>query len=198
MSTKGLVTFTFDDGVSKNYPILLDILDTLKIKVTFFIIGNTLLKKENVTFLLDAHKRGHFIGNHSWSHPDLTKLSNDALDKEINDTSDKIESIIGIRPHYLRPPYGAINPNIHDKLTKLGYHILLWNVDAQDWNIKHYSDDMLKYYTDLFSSYKPTTHNLTILQHDKRLDSVKLVPHITNLVLHYGYKIVDVDTYVAA
>src|SRR5205085_1998593 len=81
-----------------------------------------------------AAREGHEIGNHSWSHPNLAKMSDDAVRSQIKRTEDAITGAIGSRPVLLRPPYGSITTRqkhfIHDEL---GYEIILWDVDPLDW-----------------------------------------------------------------
>jgi len=69
------------------------------------------------------------------------------------------------------------------------------DVDAQDWNLKRSSEDMLAYYTDLFSKADSTENSYIILQHDHRLDSVNLVPQIASIVKSNGFTIVSMDEY---
>lgn len=191
----GLVTFTFDDGVSKNYTELLDILDAEGIKATFFVIGENLASHNNQLMLADAYNRGHTIGNHTWSHCHDTKVSKETFQDELTTTNDKIKSITGEDTYYFRPPYGEINDAVKQHIIDMGYKLILWNVDAQDWNLKRSSEDMLAYYTDLFTKADNTKSSYIILQHDHRLDSVNLVPQIASIVKSNGFTIVSMDEY---
>ena len=185
-----LVTFTFDDGMSKNWELLLNILNQEKIKATFFVIGET-ITSTNSHLLKRAFDEGHTIGNHTWSHQNITKLSDQDFVKGVLDTKKKIEEVTGSHTKYFRPPYGAINAHNKQELLDLGYTSVLWNVDPEDWNRKHTKEDMLAYYHKVFEK----ENNYIILQHDLRKDSVDLVPEIAKLVRDKGFKIVSLDDY---
>src|SRR4029077_1781714 len=127
------IAMTFDDGPSATLtPKLLDILAAHQIKATFFVIGENVA--EHPEIVARAAHEGHEIGNHSWSHPNLVKMSDDDVRSQIQRTDDAIKSATGSRPTLLRPPYGSITSRekrwIHDQF---GYQIILWDVDPYDW-----------------------------------------------------------------
>jgi peptidoglycan-N-acetylglucosamine deacetylase len=127
------IAMTFDDGPSAALtPKLLDILAAHHIKATFFVIGENVA--EHPEIVARATREGHEIGNHSWSHPNLAKMSDDGVRHQLSRTDDAIKSAIGTRPTLLRPPYGSITARekrwIHDEF---GYQIILWDVDPYDW-----------------------------------------------------------------
>jgi peptidoglycan/xylan/chitin deacetylase (PgdA/CDA1 family) len=192
----GLVTFTFDDGISKNTERLLEILDVESIKATFFIIGQTLagpLDCSGKKKLQAIHKAGHTIGNHTYSHPDITKIDLEELRAEIAGASAEIRATIDQPMKYFRPPYGAQNDATKKFITDMGFKIVLWNVDAQDWNVKRSMKDMMDYYKTEFAH--PEKHSYTVLQHDRRLASIELVPEIAKIARDRGFKIVSLDEY---
>jgi peptidoglycan/xylan/chitin deacetylase (PgdA/CDA1 family) len=127
------IAMTFDDGPSATLtPKLLDILAAHRIKATFFVIGENVA--EHPEIVARAAREGHEIGNHSWSHPNFGKMSDDGVRSQLQRTDDAIKSAIGSRPTLLRPPYGSITARekrwIHDQF---GYEIILWEVDPYDW-----------------------------------------------------------------
>src|SRR5207244_1172338 len=127
------IALTFDDGPSaKLTPKLLDLLAAHHIKATFFVIGENV--SEHPEIVARAAREGHQIGNHSWSHPNLGKMSDDAVRRQLQRTEDAIKSAIGAPPTLLRPPYGSITARqkrwIH---ADFGYKIILWDVDPLDW-----------------------------------------------------------------
>lgn len=193
----GMFTFTFDDGVSKNFEYLLNILDKHDIKVTFFIVGQTLKSKVNADLVRLAHERGHTIGNHTYSHPYITKISAEDLVLEINKTASLIEAITGEHPRYFRPPYGALTEAIGYKIIDMGYKILLWDIDKQDWNRKISKDELLKSYQDSFPNYNNEKYSYMNLQHDMRRESAEIVPDILKLAKQGGFRIVGVDEFLA-
>lgn len=192
----GQVTFTFDDGISKNTEKLIDVLGEENIKATFFIIGESLggpLDCPNKKKLQALHEAGHTIGNHTYSHPNITKIDTEALRAEIAGTSAEIRSAIDQPMKYFRPPYGAQNASTKKFITDMGFKIVLWNVDAQDWDVKRSAKDMMDYYKTEFTN--PDKHSYIVLQHDRRLASVELVPEIAKIARDRGFKIVSLDEY---
>ena len=129
---KKLLAFTFDDGPS-DAPTnkLLDNLDKYDARVTFFVLGSRVNTYQNS--LKRAYEMGNLIGSHTYSHLNLFKLGDYDIMKEINNTSDAIESIIGIRPDKLRAPYGNTNEHIRE-ISNM--YSILWDIDTEDWKYK--------------------------------------------------------------
>src|SRR5213079_2638593 len=101
------VAMTFDDGPSAVLtPKLLDLLAAHHIKATFFVIGENVAEHQEI--VARAAKEGHEIGNHSWSHPNFGKMSQESVRSQVQRTDDAIKSATGKRPTLLRPPYGSI------------------------------------------------------------------------------------------
>jgi peptidoglycan/xylan/chitin deacetylase (PgdA/CDA1 family) len=127
------IALTFDDGPHATLtPKLLDLLATHHMKATFFVVGQNAADHPDI--LRRAVREGHEIANHSWSHPNLGKMSDEAVRRELQKTDDAIVAAIGKRPTLLRPPYGSITAHqkrwIHDEF---GYRIIIWDVDPLDW-----------------------------------------------------------------
>ena len=130
---KKLLAFTFDDGPS-DVPTnkLLDNLDKYDARVSFFVLGSRVNTYKDT--LKRAYEMGNTIASHTYSHLNLYQLSDYDVIGEINRTNDAIESIIGVKPEFLRVPYG--NTNAHIK--ELGNMItVLWDVDTEDWRYKN-------------------------------------------------------------
>ncbi|MCG7335463.1 polysaccharide deacetylase family protein [Sporosarcina sp. ACRSM] len=131
------VALTFDDGPDPK--VTMQILDTLKkydAKATFFMLGSRVeYYPEIAKHVADA---GHELGNHTWTHPDLTKAGLDKIDKEIERTSSIIEEVTGIKSTSFRPPYGAVNSTVR---SQTDLPVVLWDVDTLDW--KHRNAEQL-------------------------------------------------------
>lgn len=127
------IAMTFDDGPSgKLTPKLLDLLAARHIKATFFVIGQNAAAHPEI--LRRAVREGHEIGNHSWSHPNLGKMSDEAVRRELRKTEDAIVAATGSRPTLMRPPYGSLTARQkHWIYEEFGYRIILWEVDPLDW-----------------------------------------------------------------
>jgi len=127
------IALTFDDGPAPTLtPKLLDLLAAHHMKATFFVVGQNAADHPDI--LKRAVREGHEIANHSWSHPNLGKMSDEAVRKELQKTDDAIVAAIGKRPTLMRPPYGSITARqkhwIHEEF---GYRIIIWDVDPLDW-----------------------------------------------------------------
>jgi peptidoglycan/xylan/chitin deacetylase (PgdA/CDA1 family) len=127
------IALTFDDGPnSKLTPKLLDLLAAHHIKATFFVIGQNVA--EHPEIVARAAREGHEIGNHSWSHPSLSKISDEAVRRELQKTDDAIHSATGNRPILMRPPYGSITARQKRWINQeFGYKVITWDVDPLDW-----------------------------------------------------------------
>lgn len=127
---KVAISFDCAWGNEHTKPIL-DILDQYNVKTTFFMVRFWAEKfPEDV---LEIHNRGHEIGNHSSTHPNMTKLSIEDITKELKDTEDVIVNIIDKKPTLFRPPFGAYNNMVIETCETDGYHVIQWNVDSLDW-----------------------------------------------------------------
>src|SRR5882762_11829915 len=102
------IAMTFDDGPSATLtPKLLDLLAAHHIKATFFVIGENVA--EHPEIMAREAREGHEIANHTWSHANLAKMSDDGVRGQLRKTEDAIRSAIGNRPTLMRPPYGSVS-----------------------------------------------------------------------------------------
>ena len=129
------IWLTFDDGPhSTNTDKVLATLAQHGIKATFFVVGeNVKTRKAIVQRAFDA---GHRIGNHSYSHPNLTTLTEAQIRDQIVKTEALISSFLG-KDKLFRPPYGAHNARVDKQISGNGYRSIFWNVDTEDWNKKY-------------------------------------------------------------
>jgi peptidoglycan-N-acetylglucosamine deacetylase len=126
------VVLTFDDGPDIEYtPKVLDILEKYDAKATFFEIGQNVQKHPELTKRI--HAAGHSVENHTWSHPDLRKLSTTAFQQQIRSTDQVIRAQIGSTPGCLRPPYGGVSAAVRQRAKALGKDLVVWTVDSRDW-----------------------------------------------------------------
>ncbi|MGP4043557.1 polysaccharide deacetylase family protein [Streptomyces sp. 2A115] len=126
------MVLTFDDGPDPRYTP--DILRTLKahdVRAMFFVCGERAVDGKDM--LREMAEEGHVVGNHTWSHPLLTRLSPHAIRSEIERTSDIIEEAYGERPAWFRAPYGGWNRAAFRLCAELGMEPLGWTVDTLDW-----------------------------------------------------------------
>ena len=179
-----VIALTFDDGPGPHTAHLLDILDQYGAKATFFLIGSKVSSQANVVRNIQA--RGHQLGNHSWSHPELPKLPVDQIAGEIDRTSDAIKQATGVTPAILRPPYGAVNGAVLEQLRLRGMSSILWSVDTRDWADRN-SDIVC---SRAVAGARP---GAIILMHDIHQTSVGAVPCILSALKQQGYSFVTVQ-----
>ncbi len=129
------IAFTFDDGPSKHTKRLLDALAKNGDKVTFFVVGS-LVDGSNGHLTTRAFKAGHEIGNHSYTHKNMRKLTASQIRDELNRTDQAVIKRTGAKPTLMRPPGGALNKTV---LKLAGRPVIIWNKDTLDWRNKNRS-----------------------------------------------------------
>lgn len=110
---------------------ILDLLDEYNIKTTFFLVDIWTQKYPELVKEIVA--RGHEIGNHSTSHPQMSKLNETQIAKELNTQADNVLAIAGVRPVLFRPPYGDYNNRVITTARAQGFVPIQWSVDSLDW-----------------------------------------------------------------
>ena len=179
---KKVVALTFDDGPDGNTtPQALDILAKYKIKATFFVQGKNIAGNESI--LKRMQSEGHEVGNHSWNHPILTKLSLEDAKKQLTDTEDAITKVLGKSSKLMRPPYGAISDDIRNSLD---LSFIMWNVDSLDWKSKNEA-------AILTEIQHQTSDGSIILMHDIHQPSVNSLPKVIEYLQGQGYSFVTVS-----
>ncbi|OUM60927.1 carbohydrate esterase family 4 protein [Piromyces sp. E2] len=131
---------TFDDGPFIYDHKLLDLLKEKGVKATFFVTGASAMgietpEAKEILKRMDAE--GHIIGSHTWSHLDLTTLTETEVADEMTKLEVVLEEAIGKKPAFVRPPYGSGNGNVKlaKNLKSLGYSAAVtWNIDTMDWS----------------------------------------------------------------
>lgn len=126
------IAISFDAAYGDEYTIdILDTLDKYDVKTTFFLVKFWVENFPNR--VEEIYKRGHEIGNHSATHPNMSELSSEQIAEELNSTGDEISKITGKKPTVFRPPYGDYNDNLILEAKKNGYYTIQWDVDSIDW-----------------------------------------------------------------
>ncbi|MCK9525815.1 MAG: polysaccharide deacetylase family protein [Limnochordia bacterium] len=134
-----VIALTFDDGPDgKNTALLLDLLAEEEVSATFFVLGEQALQYPDL--LRRIASEGHELGNHSFSHPDMRKLTNEhILQEELESTSQLITDLTGLAPMLMRPPYGALRDETIEFLAEGGWTIINWSIDSFDWDTEQNS-----------------------------------------------------------
>ncbi len=184
------IAMTFDDGPHpSNTPRLLDMLRTRNIKATFYVIGrNVDLYPQVVRRIVNE---GHEVGNHTYTHRLLSKLSDSEVRNEISRCRDAVGRAAGVKPRTLRPPYGGLLERQRQMvMSEFGYPTIMWNVDPLDWKNRN---------AGIVSSriLGNTTPGSIILAHDLHKTTVDAMPATLDGLLKRGYRFVTVSQLLA-
>lgn len=176
------VALTFDDGP---HPVVtMDILNTLDkydAKATFFVVGNRVEKYADV--VTETLERGHEIGNHTWNHANLTKITSNQIVEQINLTNTAIKKVLGQYPTVFRPPYGAKNKQVE---SVIDLPVVMWTIDTMDWKYRDSSN--------LLPMVKKSMHNnAIILMHDIHQSTADGLDSVLKYLQEQGYEFVTVS-----
>lgn len=183
--TDRVVALTYDDGPGVHTARLLDILRDQQVPATFYVIGRQVPGHAELIKRIVREK--HEIGNHTWSHPDLTKLPAAQIEQQIADTANAIKAAepqAVVRT--LRPPYGAYSQTVSNIAAKYGLSNAMWSVDTRDWADRKVDVVCNRAVT----SARP---GAIILLHDIHGSSVDATPCIIDGLKKAGYKFVTVS-----
>jgi peptidoglycan/xylan/chitin deacetylase (PgdA/CDA1 family) len=125
-----VVALTFDDGPSAYTAAVLDVLKHEQVRATFFLIGQQV--SGGTALLQRALAEGHMLGDHTWSHADVSGGGSPASG-QISSTASAIERATGFQPCLFRAPYGAVSSSLIGLAHGLGFTTVQWDVDPQDW-----------------------------------------------------------------
>ena len=131
---KKVLYLTFDNGYENGYTEkILNVLKQEKVPATFFVTGHYLESASDLVIRMG--KEGHTIGNHSWYHPDLTKVGTERLTRELENVRAETERLTGQKTmSYLRPPKGIFNERTLQLAKERGYTHVFWSIAFVDWN----------------------------------------------------------------
>ena len=200
------VALSFDDGPDPDWtPKILDVLKKYNVKGTFFMIGE--VAEDYVGIMQRVYREGHEIGNHTWSHPDVSEISNRQVDLEMNLTERLFASKLGVQPLYFRPPYSIDQePDTNDqaapveRIQGLGYVIVGNKIDTNDWD-EHPRKTPQEIADSVFQSIENMktqswSKGSVILLHDgggDRSATVAALPVLIEALRTHGYQIVPVS-----
>ena len=201
------VALSFDDGPDPKWtPKILDILKQKNVKGAFMMIGAE--AQENVSLMKRVVREGHEIGNHTYTHPDISEISTEQLDLELKLTERLFASKLGVQPLYFRPPYSIDQePDTDDQAApvertqKEGYTIVGDKIDTDDWNehprrSPQEVTQTVLYWLDRMKT-QPQFRGSIILLHDgggARSATVAALPVLIDALRAHGYTIVPVST----
>ena len=204
--SKKQVALSFDDGPDPKWtPIILDILKKYHVVGAFFMIGDE--AQNNVSVMRRVYNEGHEIGNHTFTHPDISEISIPSADLELNLTERLFAAELGVQPLYFRPPYSIDQePDTNDqaapadRIQDLGYVIVGDKIDTSDWDEhprktpQEITDSVFQQMHDMQTL--PWMQGSIILLHDgggDRTATVAALPVLIQALRDRGYQIVPVS-----
>ena len=186
-ASKPMIAFTFDDG--PYYSVDIRILDTLQAyggRATFFIVGSRVSDyKDTLKRIRDS---GSEIGNHTFNHKNLEKISPEEVASQIEMTNDAVEAVTGFWPKLVRVPYGAFKSQVPGLVS---YPMIQWNIDTQDWSSK--DKDAIA-----ASVLSQARDGSIVLMHDLYPATAEAFETVIPLLAAQGYQFVTVSEMYAA
>ncbi|HPZ91480.1 MAG TPA: polysaccharide deacetylase family protein [Bacillota bacterium] len=173
---------------------ILDILDEYNIKTTFFVVQFWVEKYPEVA--REIIRRGHELGNHSSTHPEMGNLSPGAIQEEVMGAHRAIKEVTGYEPILFRPPFGHYSPAMLEVIEGMGYYVIQWDVDSLDWKERGVDDVVARVTAQagpgsiiLFhNNAKYITQALPLILDDFRRRNLEVVP-ISQLIYTEDYYI---------
>ncbi|MFI7125111.1 polysaccharide deacetylase family protein [Nonomuraea sp. NPDC050153] len=175
------VALTFDDGPGPYTDTLLAYLAAYRARATFFVVGGNVVTYPRV--LRRTVAAGHEIGNHTWSHPDLRRLSPAGVRSQLVRTDRVIQAATGVVPRLVRPPYGAFNRTVRRQTAR---PLVLWSVDTLDWRYRNSA-------TVARRALRWVRPGSVILFHDIHPTTVRAIPRVLRNLAKRGYRFVTVS-----
>jgi peptidoglycan-N-acetylglucosamine deacetylase len=127
------LALTYDDGPNDPHTgKLLDVLDRHGVQATFFLIGRYVAQHPEIA--REVARRGHVVGNHTFTHPNLIFTSQTALERELDQTEKALAQAVGEHSRLFRPPFGARRPATLRRARQLGLETIMWSVKCWDWS----------------------------------------------------------------
>lgn len=163
--------------------VLLEGLRKRGVRATFFVVGENVEKGENAQILREMSADGHLIGNHTYHHVNLSKMSAEQAQAELDATDELVRKITGKYPIYARAPYGEVPEN--GDVDRQRFYIG-WTVDPLDWM----TEDVSRITQSVLEKVEPGD---IILLHDSYLSSVQAALRIVDALQGKGYEFITVD-----
>lgn len=176
------IALTFDDGPHPQFTEqLLDGLKERGVQATFFVTGEHAELHPDI--IERMNEEGHIIGNHTYSHMQLTKGNRDSFKDELIKTNQILNEITGEEVMYVRPPYGTWDKSFETELNMIP---VLWNIDPLDWCSQDVTGVVNKV-------MKEADENAIILMHDYYETSVTAALQIVDRLQEKGYTFVTIE-----
>jgi peptidoglycan-N-acetylmuramic acid deacetylase len=184
---KKIVYLTFDVGYDNGtLEKLLKVLEDKEVKATFFVTGDFITREEEL--LKKIVEAGHIIGNHTWGHKDITKLSFTELREQLTKVEDRYQELFGEEMYkFFRPPEGTFNKQSLENVEKLGYTTFFWSIAFRDWDVNRGKEFVV-------DAIINNLHNgAIILLHTVSAGNIEALPEVIDQIRSNGYSIKNLD-----
>ena len=183
-----VIALTIDDGSDGgNYSRILQVLDKHNVKATFFLTGSGAEKHPN--HVRSTVNKGHEIANHSYNHPDFTKISTTEMRNQLTRTENIVKNITGqsTKP-YFRAPYGATNSTVLNTVGNAGYtYTFHWTIDTLDWT----GNSATTIYNRVMNGLQPGA--IVLLHTGAATNTVAALDRLIPAIKNKGYKFVTIS-----
>ena len=179
------IALTFDDGPNQKVtPRILAALKEYDAKATFFMLANKVEYYPELA--LQVAYEGHEIANHTNTHVNLNAVKGKRIKQEVQNSQQRIEKAIGIKPTTFRPPYGEYNKTVIKYAKESDQEVILWSIDTLDWK----SRNAKAIYNVVKQQARP---NSIILFHDIHEPTADALPNVLKFLTDQGYEFVTVS-----
>lgn len=180
---------TFDNGYENGFtPRILDVLNEKKVPAAFFVTGHYV--KDQPELIKRMATDGHIVGNHSWNHPDMSKLSEGSIKTELDKVKEQVEVLTGQKEmKYLRPPRGIFNERLLAASKQFGYINVFWSLAYKDWDVNAQKGSQYAY-SEVIKQLHP---GAIILLHSVSKDNTEALGRIIDEARRQGYEFKSLD-----
>lgn len=188
-TSKKELYLTFDNGYENGYtPRILDVLKEKKVPAAFFVTGHYV--KDQPELIQRMAAEGHIVGNHSWSHPDMSQLSEGNIKTELDKVKEQVGVLTGQKEmKYLRPPRGIFSERVLAASKQFGYTNVFWSVAYKDWDVNAQRGSQYAY-SEVVKQLHP---GAIILLHSVSKDNTEALGSIVDEARRQGYEFKSLD-----
>ncbi|WP_419876270.1 delta-lactam-biosynthetic de-N-acetylase [Candidatus Pristimantibacillus sp. PTI5] len=188
-TSKKELFLTFDNGYENGYtPRILDVLKEKKVPAAFFVTGHYV--KDQPELIQRMAAEGHIVGNHSWSHPDMSQLSEGNIKTELDKVKEQVGILTGQKEmKYLRPPRGIFSERVLAASKQFGYTNVFWSVAYKDWDVNAQRGSQYAY-SEVVKQLHP---GAIILLHSVSKDNTEALGSIVDEARRQGYEFKSLD-----
>lgn len=188
-TNRKVIALTFDDGPHRKYTkAVLEVLKRYQIHATFFVVGEDVRRYPGL--IRAEFEDGHVVGNHTFTHPRLTAIDEDAIRSELTQTNEAIGKILHLYPILFRPPYGLCDERLPGLVKDLGYRTILWDDMTDDYHVENNSGKIIA--LNILKAARPGS---IIDLHDgggPRKNTVEALPIIIEGLKQEGYEFLTI------